>query len=142
MLKQAQSAMEYLMVYGWAVLIVLIVGIAFYNYGILAPEKMLPRKCNLPAGIICIDHKATPTGVTVVIRNGMGYDMRSVSVEIGDCGPAAGSDYLANGDKQAYIASCELAGSRFNSHLDVNYIVSETEVIYTTRGLMITRLEN
>jgi len=141
MAKQAQSAIEFLMIYGWAVLIVLIAGIAFYNYNILTPEKVLPRKCNLPAGIMCIDHRASLTGVAVVIRNGQGYDMRNVSVEIVDCGIAAGSDYIANGDKQAYTANCQLTGRRFNSHLDVSYIVSETEVTYTARGSIITVVE-
>ena len=141
MAKQAQSAIEFLMVYGWAILIVLIAGIAFYNYGILAPGKVLPRKCNLPAGIICIDHRASLNGVTVVIRNGQGYDMRNVSVEIAGCGIAAGHDYIANGDKQIYTANCQLTGSRFNSHLDVSYILSETEVIYAARGSIITIVE-
>ena len=141
MLKQAQSATEFLTMYAWAIFIVLAGGIAMYNYGLLEPEKVLPTKCILPAGIICLDSKATSSGITVVIRNGQGYDMRNVSVGIVDCGPAAGSDYITNGDKQAYTANCELAGSKFKGSIDINYIVSETEIIYTARGTIITRIE-
>ena len=62
--KRAQAAMEFLMTYGWAILVVLVAIGALAYFGVLSPEKFLPSSCSLPSGLGCIDHKATATGLT------------------------------------------------------------------------------
>ncbi len=41
--KKAQSAMEYLMTYGWAILIVIIVAAALYALGVFNPATFTGR---------------------------------------------------------------------------------------------------
>ena len=47
MKKKAQAAMEFLMTYGWAILVVLIVIGALAYFGVLNPQNLLPEKCTL-----------------------------------------------------------------------------------------------
>jgi len=43
--KKAQAAMEFLMTYGWAILIVVVVLGALIYLKVLSPDKMMPEKC-------------------------------------------------------------------------------------------------
>ena len=81
-LKKGQAAMEFLMTYGWAILVVLIVIGALVYFGVLSPSTLLPEKCTFPVSLSCLDHSVTPTYVAVSLRNGAGRDMiiREVTV--------------------------------------------------------------
>ena len=45
--KKSQAAMEFLMTYGWALLIVIIVIAALVFFGLLNPDNLLPDKADL-----------------------------------------------------------------------------------------------
>jgi len=55
-LKKGQAALEFLMTYGWAILVVMIVIGALAYFGVLNPTIMLPEKCTLQMGLYCKDH--------------------------------------------------------------------------------------
>ena len=61
--RKSQAALEFLMTYGWAILVVLVSIGALAYFGVLSPDKFLPAKCTLQSGLACLDHKATATGV-------------------------------------------------------------------------------
>ncbi|MCK5025927.1 MAG: hypothetical protein KAS15_05005, partial [Nanoarchaeota archaeon] len=71
-MKKGQAAMEFLMTYGWAILVVLAAIGALAYFGVLSPESFLPEKCMLEPGVDCTGFKVTPTETTLVMRNGMG----------------------------------------------------------------------
>lgn len=71
--KRGQAAMEFLMTYGWAILVVLVVIGALAYFGVLSPQKLLPDKCTLPPGLLCDDYALSKDGgVQMVISNGLG----------------------------------------------------------------------
>lgn len=71
--KRGQAAMEFLMTYGWAILVVLVVIGALAYFGVLSPQKLLPDKCTLPPGMLCDDYSLSETsGVQMIISNGLG----------------------------------------------------------------------
>jgi len=72
MFKKAQAAMEFLMTYGWAILVVLVVIGALAYFGVLSPSTLLPEKCAFPVILNCIDHNVIDREVTVVLLNGGG----------------------------------------------------------------------
>jgi len=49
MFKRAQAAMEFLMTYGWAILVVLAAIGALAYFGVLSPGNLLPHKCEFSA---------------------------------------------------------------------------------------------
>ncbi len=54
--RKSQAALEFLMTYGWAILVVLIVIGALAYFGVLNPTIMLPEKCTFQMGVYCKNH--------------------------------------------------------------------------------------
>ncbi len=51
--KKAQSAMEYLMTYGWAILIIAIVLAALFSLGVFSSSSFLGTTCVASSGYLC-----------------------------------------------------------------------------------------
>ena len=146
MFKKSQAAMEFLMTYGWAILVVLVAIGALAYFGVLSPDKFLPAKCQLPAGIACVDHRATTSNVVIVLQNGMGFDASGVTVKIGGaCSAIAtpvGDNRLNNGEKETYTAPCNLtSGSKLSTSIGVEYTNADTSLSHVTNGTITTRVE-
>ncbi|MFT4304062.1 MAG: hypothetical protein ACMXYG_05825 [Candidatus Woesearchaeota archaeon] len=94
-MKKGQAAMEFLMTYGWALLVVVIAIAALAFFGLLNPSRFLPPKCDLSAGISCVDYSAVSGTVpmstledgeiSIIINNGIGTTMRNVEIIVRDC---------------------------------------------------------
>src|SRR3990167_1210166 len=83
--KKSQAAMEFLMTYGWAILVVLAAIAALAYFGVLSPEKFLPEKCLIEVGFTCISSKVEPTQATIIFSNGLGRSVEVTSVSMGGC---------------------------------------------------------
>ena len=140
---KSQAAMEFLMTYGWAILVVLAAIAALAYFGVLSPDRFLPAKCTLQSGIACLDHKATATTVEVVIQNSLGYDLSAITVKAGDCGTSSSPAALSNGDKGTYTITCAtpLSGSKYNAQLNVSYTITDTGLTHVNIGQITTRIE-
>ena len=142
---KSQAAMEFLMTYGWAILVVLVAVGALAYFGVLSPDRFLPAKCTLQSGIACLDHKATATTVEVVIQNSLGYDLSVITVRAGACGTSSTPATLANGDKGTYTITCDpqfpLIGSKYNQQFNVSYTITETGLTHTNVGQITSRIE-
>src|SRR3989338_8439139 len=77
MKRKGQAALEFLMTYGWAILVVLIVIGALAYFGILNPSILLPEKCTLQMGLYCKDHRIDSQRAAIIFnfQNGMGKDI-------------------------------------------------------------------
>jgi len=80
MRKKGQAAMEFLMTYGWAILVVLAAIGALAYFGVLSPRNILPSSCTVGAGFGCKDTKATSTTMTLTLLNNLGSDLTSASI--------------------------------------------------------------
>jgi len=78
------SPMEFLMTYGWAILVVLIAIGALAYFGVLNPGRFLPSSCTVTPGISCEDFVVVDADdtITLTLRNGMGDDINDVQVNI------------------------------------------------------------
>jgi hypothetical protein len=74
--KRGQAAMEFLMTYGWAILVVLVVIGALAYFGILNPSILLPERCELQMGVNCKDYYIDGGADRILIKleNGRGSD--------------------------------------------------------------------
>ncbi|MDD5086457.1 MAG: hypothetical protein PHV16_01765 [Candidatus Nanoarchaeia archaeon] len=82
MRKRAQAAMEFLMTYGWAILVVLVVIGALAYFGVLNPGNLFPEKCTLPMGLYCRDYRIDEENnqIRVKIENSRGTGMIFTSI--------------------------------------------------------------
>jgi hypothetical protein len=144
MFIKSQAAMEFLMTYGWAILVVLVAIGALAYFGVLSPDKFLPAKCQLPAGIACTDFKidSSASTIDVVLRNGLGFDTTGVTVAVKDC-TTSPSASLANGAQATFTATvCTLTGgSKFSSDVNVTYTNADTSLTHTIQGTITGRAE-
>src|SRR3989344_7614193 len=83
--KKAQAAMEFLMTYGWAILVVLAAIAALAYFGVLSPSKFLPEKCLLETGFTCISSKIESSSSTIVFTNSLGRSVTIDQIDIGGC---------------------------------------------------------
>lgn len=141
--RRSQAALEFIMTYGWAILVVLVAIGALAYFGVLSPDKFLPSKCVLQSGIACLDHKVTATQVQVVLQNSLGFDLTSVIVKAGGCGTSS-SINLANGEKSSIISitcSPALTVSKYNAQVNVSYTVTDTGISHNNVGQITSRIE-
>ena len=142
--KKAQAAMEFLMTYGWAILVVLIAISALTYFGVLNPSKFLPEKCDMVPGLNCIDHKVTTTQIQLVINNGMGQDLKNFTISMNDCTAPILSNYtFQDATKNTFtLTGCNNgeSGDRFKKSLSINF-TSESGLTHTEPGQIITKVE-
>jgi len=76
-MRKGQAAMEFLMTYGWAILVVIVAVGALAYFGVLNPSKLLPEKCSFPAGMDCVGKASisATNGITFVLANNNGADI-------------------------------------------------------------------
>jgi len=69
-MKKAQAAMEFLMTYGWAILVVLVAIGALAYFGVLSPQQYLPDKCTIStgSGLYCDEFTTSASADTVTVR--------------------------------------------------------------------------
>ena len=141
MFKKAQAAMEFLMTYGWAILVVLVVIGALAYFGVLSPKKLLPDKCLFGPGIgTCNDYMATGTTLTLELTNGFGETLTLVS-EVADggyCTAAAGGDTTdwTSGSEKTFTFTCAdmPAGDKTNEEVTITYTKAGGTLTHTISG--------
>lgn len=87
MIKKAQAAMEYLMTYGWAILIVIVVVAALYAMGVFKIGGGGPACNPCFSGFSYIDY----AGGTLIIRNGPEQRTITSITTVPDVAPAVTS---------------------------------------------------
>ncbi len=153
-MRKAQAAMEFLMTYGWAILVVLAAIGALAYFGIF--NFSLPTKCEL-TGFGCSDVVATSTGTTVDVymTNTLGYDIGvdagdlTISTGTGDCTWPAADQTWSNGADETLsfdntdgcIAGTEQAGAVFKADIEVIYENLNNGATHTKTGFLSTRWE-
>ncbi len=141
--KKGQAALEFLMTYGWAILVVLVAIGALAYFGVLSPDKFLPSRCTLQSGLSCVDHKITPGVVTVVVKNGFGSDLTINDVRVEKCGASGAQGSLANGQQTIYPITCTtpLVGSKYSGVLNISYTNADSLLTRSNIGTMSGRIE-
>jgi len=81
--RKAQAAMEFLMTYGWAIMVILVMIGALAYFGVFNAGDLLPEKCVFTTGFTCRDFTAYHNGgdlqVLFLLENGLGTSVRIVS---------------------------------------------------------------
>ncbi len=156
-MKKGQAAMEFLMTYGWAILVVLAAIAALAYFGVLSPARFLPERCDFPAGLTCVD-KAVIAGstntITMAIRNNVGdsVNITSASVPSGDnCGTVSSMTIggvappvtVTNNQLVTVVITCSadlVADNRIKSDITLNYLKMETGLTHPSAGTVTGRV--
>jgi hypothetical protein len=80
--KKAQLAVETLLIYGIAILIVLLAIAALISFGVLDLGSLLPNTCNLGSGLSCETYVVRPKNVQLEFKNTLGSNINGLNVTI------------------------------------------------------------
>ena len=149
--RKGQAAMEFLMTYGWALLVVLVAIGALAFFGVLNPAQFLPSSCTLFPGLSCSEFIASGANgnVQIQIQNGLGDDIDLLEIAIaGDCDASGTRGTLAtlpDGSTDILTVVCSGltatdVGSRFKEDLTVTYTI-DPGFTHTRTGQMVTEIE-
>jgi len=82
---KGQSAAEYVITYGWAILALTIVIAALLASGVLSPNYMISEECNLGSNMPCtfiVFNEEGKTKMNIAIQNGFPYKINISRLEV------------------------------------------------------------
>ena len=140
--RKGQGAMEYLMTYGWAILVVIIVGIVLWQSGVFGTGSGGVSGFN---EVRVEDYVFNSTGVFISVENAAGQTLRTVSANVSINGGASAAATLSSGvagswapGKEYVIsyadgATCSAAGAGYDVDVVVTY-QSAANLAHTESG--------
>lgn len=139
--RRSQAAMEFLLTYGWAILVVIVVIGALSYFGVLNPQKLIPEQCTFGPGIgKCADFEVTRTMMTLSIMNGFGEPITITEIKNSGCANAVFSPGIIiepAGKGTLIITGCNFApGKKVKAELELVYVKgkSGTGLSHTLSG--------
>ena len=141
--RKSQAAMEFLMTYGWAILVVLAAIAALAYFGVLSPEKFLPEKCILAPGLACVSHKVEPTQTILILSNGLGRTIIVNSLQVGGCTGTFTNEMQSGNETEFTITGCSNGQSKdaFKGDVTLKYTEKQTGLTKTVYGNIATKIE-
>ncbi len=81
--KRSQSALEYMMTYGWAILIIVIVAVILYSMGIFNPAASISSAVTGFSGLGSVTAQVIPnSGLVLILGNSIGYNIKITNITI------------------------------------------------------------
>ncbi len=125
--RRSQSALEYMMTYGWAILVIVIVAAVLYSLGIFSPSSAISSTVtgfsNLGSVTAqCIGNQ----GLTIQLGNSVGYTIQITNISVSASGKTVNmpeqSNIAPSGTKVFYISNvCPSPSSRYSLSVTVYY---------------------
>lgn len=132
--KKAQAALEFLMTYGWAILVVLAAIGALAYFGVLSPSNFLPDQCTATSGIGCLGKPSiSNTAVIFTVTNGLGQTVLAENWSTNKPGP--GSVYFcAKGNTICTNINSSTVGWTDGTDLTIRYVPSTAFTTTSFKG--------
>ncbi len=130
--RKAQGSMEYLMTYGWAILVILVIGVAMWQMGLFSPAATVVTNFSgfsplKPIEQYCVVGTGASDTVTVVMNNAAGRTIRNLTISVFDNEPTACDSLIAMTGKkfrcfQTNIdCGADKPGERYDVDLSIGY---------------------
>lgn len=159
---KAQSAMEYLMTYGWAILIISVALVSLYALGLFNPASFAHTSCIFPADFSCLNSQLStdgsfvinieqstqsPINVTAIGCNSNDSATHMVSFVSNQIYLQIGSNVSISGNSTTLLQCWDNGtvvnakpGSLFNGYVIVNYTNVETGFPHTVSAIIIQKV--
>jgi len=141
--KKGQAAMEFLMTYGWAILVVLAAIGALAYFGVLSPSKHLPESCIFGQGISCVDFTVQSATSTLYLQMGFGQDVDIYNVTLSNCNTVVVNQRLGNMDNLLVeFTNCDngIRGDKFKEDAVISYSFVGSPLIKQNEGTVIANI--
>jgi len=146
--RKGQAALEFIITYGWAILVVIAAIGALTYFGVLNPMRWIPDKCDFQAGLTCTEGKADAATASVYfsLYNNFGEDISSavVSLSMEECqeqsividGVSANDRFVSNtGGQYLVFTNCALPENGIaKGRVSIEYIISGQSTSHNATG--------
>ena len=152
--NKGQAALEFIMTYGWAILVVLVAIGALAYFGVLSPDKLLPNKCLMTSGLSCDDARVSRNSIQMKLTNSLGQDLKDINMHNYGCINTAipvtgiphnctGPSSLNNGQAATWTCTCTagLGGTKYSSSVGFYYTSIDSNIAHAVNGTIIQRIE-
>jgi len=148
--KKGQSAIEYMTTYGWAVLLILVVGMVLWQMGAFTPPST-PPGCRGFSSITVLDHSASYDAdkMYVVITNEAGTKLtiaqNGIRMNVADAAcsstgaPGAEMDNFRPGQSVMVNLTCDIQsnygrGEYYRAHINITYTNPSSGMSHKSAG--------
>jgi hypothetical protein len=140
-MRRGQAATEFLMTYGWAVLMTLVAMGALAYFGIFSPRTFMPDNCDVGVPFGCFEYLAYQDGIALSLRYG-GLDMLDrVNISVEGCTSMQKSASLQSGDVVRAYMTCPQSGDRVKANFNVIYHAPDHALDQQTDGRIILLIQ-
>ncbi|MCK4634722.1 MAG: hypothetical protein KAT37_02505 [Candidatus Aenigmarchaeota archaeon] len=134
--KKGQSALEYLMTYGWAILIIIIVGGVLYYYGVFSPGKLVGES-KVGFSKVQLDTWTVDAGadeLLFILENRAGKEINITNFDVGGTNTDAATYWtttwnMAAGDRSTNFVNVTSpsidAGESYKWDITITYYMTE-----------------
>jgi hypothetical protein len=125
--KRSQSALEYMMTYGWAILIIVIVAAVLYSFGIFSPSSSISATITGFSGLGSVQAQCIGNqGLTIQLGNSAGYTIQIANISVSASGKTVSvleQTNIAQGESKVFYISnvCPSPSSRYSLRVTVSY---------------------
>lgn len=128
---RGQSALEYLVTYGWAILAIVIIAGVLWYFGIFNPSKYVEEKqCGGGTRFQCLDYRVNTSGALFLVignKGGAQLNITATYPSSTGCAPSA-SLVPAQGNATCTVVNFVPASTSGSSFEQTNLVVQFTDV--------------
>ena len=143
-MDKGQSALEYLVTYGWAILAIVIIAGVLWYFGIFNPSKYVGEKqCGGFSAFICQDFKVNSSGwLSIVFNNKVGGQITGTNVTTGtlggwSCSPTTVGANANTTCTTRVFTSPQTSGDSFDQQtITVTYTDARSGISHTDAGFV------
>jgi hypothetical protein len=144
-MKQAQAAIEFLLTYGWAILVVTGAIVALAYFGVINPAKFYPDSCIVPpsTGLGCIDFRMSSDSVQLLFQNGRGMNIHLSNVSFPSCSANTARDIVDGESFFLNLTGCNFGtkGSKVKQTFYLVYNFQDSSVSKQVAGSITAKVE-
>ncbi|NIA04196.1 MAG: hypothetical protein GWP09_02490 [Nitrospiraceae bacterium] len=138
--KKSQAAMEFLMTYGWAIIIILAATAALLYFGVFNPGKVLGDKLMMPNNFHALSSKVSTTGVEIAVEYVGEGSISNLTLYIPGLCTNTTPITLGNGENKVVKCTGSFKkGDQFNHEFYLNY--TSYGIDSSKQGQIITTVE-
>lgn len=143
-MEKGQAVVEFMLTYGWVILVVIISIGALLYFGFLSPQTFNKKQCEIIPGLDCIDFRAKSDELTLIIENNLGQDIfiQKIEDKTGKCFFSEGKDIKNSKQATFVLKGCKYSskGERLKTEPTITYKTS-TGLDRTEKALILTFIE-
>ncbi len=132
---KSQSALEYMMTYGWAILIIVIVAAVLYGFGLFSPSSSLSLSVTGLSPFTFIAQECGSGGFVLELGNSVGNAIEINNASLFGVSGINSSSLIginqsvapdSNFDLVFYNSSCPTSGVFYTTHISINYTTTNS----------------